>query len=213
MQRASQAGSFEDSWRLFHDSFSDNEDEACESIANGVKNNFDIISRANLDETVTILRDLNRDKLADSLIDLAESKGTNEFWLPDDPFNRVTRDPRVQEIAVRKAEAARPVLNFEPDLVSAAESLIPDKMAQLAQVSEADYLALFESRSGEQLRRIILSALDYRRISNASDDMRAIVAKAESALRAIGKKSKLNELRIRKYGISLEEPAQEAGKS
>ena len=204
VRRVAQAGSFEQAWRLFHDSFAENQDEVCKSLYEGAKNNFDVVGRANLDSTVSILRTLDRNDLADSLTDYAEAHGSNDFWLPDDPFDRDTRDARIKAVAERKAEAAKPVLNFEADLVAAAESMNRDKLAQLAQVPEAAYLALFESRSDEQLRRVILSALDFRRISNASDDMRAIVAKAEGALRIIGKRSPLNALRIQKYGVSLD---------
>jgi hypothetical protein len=36
--------------------------------------------------------------------------------------------------------------------------------------------------------------------------MRKIVAKVEEALRQIGRKSKLNEIRVRKYDVSLDPP-------
>lgn len=203
VRRAAQAGSFEKAWRLFHDSFADNQNEVCNELYKGTKKNFNVVGRANLDSAVSVLRTLGRDDLADSLVDHAEVHGSNEFWLPDDPFNRDTRDDRIRDVAKRKAEAAKPVLNFESDLVATAESMNRDKLAQLAQVPVAEFLLLFDTRSGEQLRRLILSALDYRRIANASDDMRAIVAKAESALRTIGQRSPLNAVRVQKYGVSL----------
>jgi hypothetical protein len=209
VKRSAQAGSFEEAWHLFHDSFAENQDDVCKSLYEGTKNNFNVVGRANLDSAVTVLRTLGRNDLADSLINHAEIHGSNEFWLPDDPFNRGTRDARIKAVADKKAEGAKAVLNFEADLVAAADSMIRDKLAQLAQVPEADYLALFESRSGEQLRRVIVSALDYRRISNASDDMRAVVAKAENALRTIGKRSPLNAVRVDKYGVSTNDEESE----
>ncbi|MGX4802066.1 P-loop NTPase fold protein [Bradyrhizobium guangdongense] len=199
----SQAGSLEDAWRLFHESFADNEEEVCNNIFEGVKANFAVVGRANLDEAVTILRNLSRDELADGLIEFAKSNGSDDFWLPDDPFNRVARDPKIKAIADKKAEAAKAPLDFEADLVLAAQSFDHSKIAQLAQVPDEDYLALFRSRSGLQLRTLILSALDYRRISNADNDMKAIVAKAERALRIIAKGSRLNALRLQKYSVSF----------
>jgi hypothetical protein len=205
LKRLAQAGSFEDAWRLFHDSFADNTDDVCDSIFEGVKANFDVVSRANLDESVIMLRNLGRDELADSLIAYAEANGSKDFWLPDDPFNRVTKDAKVRAIAEQKAKAAKPVLDFETDLVAAAQSVNREKIAQLAKVPEEDYLALFQSRTGLQLRALVLSALDYRRILNADDDMRTVVAKAENALKVIAAQSPLNALRMQKYGISLSE--------
>jgi hypothetical protein len=101
-------------------------------------------------------------------------------------------------------DAAKPALNFEVDLVHAAESMNQTKLSQLASVPAEQYQSLFESQSGDKLQQLILSALDYRRISNASDDMRAIVQKAEMALQAIARKSKLNELRIQSYGVAID---------
>jgi hypothetical protein len=204
-KRTSQAGSFENSWRLFRDSFADNEDEVCKALFDGLKGNFDVVSRANLDEAISILRRLGVPQMAEDLIDYAVENGSQAFWLPDDPFGRTLRDPRLKSVLAEKHEAAKPKLDFEKDLVEAAENMNPEKLAQLAQVPASDYLALFESRSGDQLRRVVLSALTYRRISNASDDMRAIVERAEEALRTIGSKSRLNALRVEKYGIPIQQ--------
>jgi len=204
-KRNSQAGSFESSWRLLHDSFADNQDDVCKALFNGLKSNFDIVSRANLDEAICILRSLGRPQVAQDLIDYAIEHGSQDFWLPDDPFGRTLRDPRLKSIVAEKQEEAKPKLEFEKDLVDSAERMNPEKLAQLAQVPASDYLALFESQSGDQLRRVVLSALTYRRISNASEDMRAIVKKAEEALRTIGSKSRLNAIRVEKYGISIQQ--------
>jgi hypothetical protein len=200
---ASKTGSFEASWRSLHDSFADNEDDVVRSIVDGIKNNFEAVSRSNLDEAVLILRELGRDPEADSLIDIADQKGTDDFWISNDPFNRVMRDTRMIALAKARGEAAQPVLQFETDLARAAESMNVVKLSQLAAVPVTEYEALFESRAGEQLRSLILSALEFRNISNASDDMKTIVVKTESALRSIASKSKLNELRVQKFGVRL----------
>jgi len=196
---------------VFHDTFADNEDEVCDALVEGVKNNFEVISKPNLAETVTVLRELKRHDAAEALIDFAETHGDKEFWTSDDPFGRAINDARLIEITKQRREAAKPVFDFESDLVLAAKNMDDVKRSQVAAVPVEQYQSLFESRSGEQLRRLILSALDYRRILNASDDMMTIVHKAEAALRAIAKKSKLNELRVQKYGISIEAEEEKAG--
>jgi hypothetical protein len=50
----------------------------------------------------------------------------------------------------------------------------------------------------------VLSALDFRRIANATDDMRRVISLMEEALRMVGRKSRLNELRVKKYGVSID---------
>jgi hypothetical protein len=60
----------------------------------------------------------------------------------------------------------------------------------------------FEHSSEGDLNNYVYAAFEYRKISNATDDMKRIVSNAEDALRLIAKKSKLNEIRVRKYEIS-----------
>jgi hypothetical protein len=70
--------------------------------------------------------------------------------------------------------------------------------------------ALLRRSTGRKQRgQFILAALEYRRISNASDEMLAIVSKAEEALRLIGSRSRLNAMGMEKYGIAI--PAEDEG--
>ncbi|MGW1425380.1 P-loop NTPase fold protein [Bradyrhizobium manausense] len=210
--RTSKAGSFEQSWRLFHDSFVDNEDSVCDALISGFKINVGVLSRRNLDEVVSVLRALERDKEADDLIDFTAMQAGDSFWVHDDPFDRAVNEPRIVDIAKQRAIAAAPVFDFESDLVLAAQNLDHKKHAQLAAAPVEQYQALFEACEGEQLRRVVLSALDYRRIMNATADMTTIVRNAETALRAIAKTSRLNALRVQKYvGEDVKDDGNEGG--
>jgi hypothetical protein len=62
---------------------------------------------------------------------------------------------------------------------------------------------LFESKEGGELRLAVLAALEFRRIANATPQMKEIVEKAEGALRTIGKRSALQALRLENYGVSM----------
>jgi len=70
-------------------------------------------------------------------------------------------------------------------------------------VPQQAYLNLFESKTGTELSRVVLSALEFRRIANATPDMKTIVEMAEDALRTIGNRSALNAIRLEKFGVSL----------
>lgn len=83
-----QMAAFEQAWRPFHDSFDDNEDEVCASLDAGIRNNFEIVSRPNLDAAISILTELGRTDDVDALIDYAKTHSSNEFWTSDDPFHR-----------------------------------------------------------------------------------------------------------------------------
>jgi hypothetical protein len=206
LQRNKQSGSFDSSFRPLHDSFSDNEDEVCSALVSGVKNNFAVVSLPNVDAVVSTLERLGRTAMANELIDFVVREASSDYWLNDDPFGRAMHSDRLKQVIAERREAAKPALNFEIDLVAAAQTFNAEKIAQLAAVPEDAYLKLFESKVGDEMRRVVLSALEYRKISNATPDMKEILNKSESALRTIGKRSALNAFRLQKFGIDLSEP-------
>ena len=194
-------GSFENAWSFFRDSFDANEDEVCTNLTSGITANFDVISLVDFDGVLTVLKGLDRKELVDELIDFAKKNGSKSFWSPD-AFNRAPSDQALNSIAAERREAAKPQFDFETDLVTVTETLNSDKISQLAQVPIEQYRDLFASRKGDQLRRLILAALDHRKYSNASDDQREVVRRAEAALKEIASTSRLNAMRVARYGVN-----------
>lgn len=96
LQRNKQSGSFEKSFRLLHDSFSDNEEEVCRAMISGVKDNFGVVSLANVDAVVRILERLDRIQAADELIDFVVKEAPNSYWLSNDPFHRAMQSERLR---------------------------------------------------------------------------------------------------------------------
>jgi hypothetical protein len=172
-----------------------------------------MVSRSNLDAAVSILNELGRTKDADALIDFAEYNGGDELWTSDDPFHRQVTNARIRRLVEARRKETQPIFNFKTDLLAAAQNMNGEKLAQLASASVEQYQNLFENSTGTSLYNYVYAALEYRKISNATDDMRKIVAKAEEALRQIARKSKLNEIRVRKYDVSLDAPKDGASSS
>src|SRR5437879_10293855 len=100
----------------------------------------------------------------------------------------------------RRRALAVPTPDFERDLLEAAQSLNADAIRQVSIMPLESFIALFKSKAGNDLRAVTAASLEYRQISNASDEMKLIVSKAEEALRTIGAESPLNALRAEKYG-------------
>ena len=88
-------------------------------------------------------------------------------------------------------------------MLRAAKDYDPETIAKLATVPAQTYCDLISAARGDCLRSLVLSALEFRRIANPSDDMRRVVSLMEEALRMVGRKSRLNELRLKKYGVSI----------
>ena len=83
--------SFHQTWRLYHNSFDDNEGEVVNSLYNSLKENVHHVSLTNLNGTVTLFRELGYNDKASEIIDYyAESRrketglfnlnGNNFFW-------------------------------------------------------------------------------------------------------------------------------------
>ena len=202
-KQQSRMAAFKQAWQPFHDGFGNNEDEVCESIIAGIRDYFEVVSLSNLDAAISILTELGRTDDVEALIAFATTHGGDEFWTSDDPSQRRISDPRIQKVVDEKRKATKSVFQFEKDLLSAADSMRGDKLAQLAAVPIERYQHLFENSTGINLHNYIYAAFEYRKLENATDDMKKVISNAEEALRRIARKSKLNEIRVRKYEIPL----------
>jgi hypothetical protein len=198
-----QMEAFEQCWRPFHDSFKDNEDEVSASIVHGIKDNFAVVSRPNLDAAISILEEIGRDSDAANLIDYASANGSSEFWTSDDPFHRGVKNERILQVIQERRRVAQPTLDFENDLRT-VESLKREKLALLAAVPVERFEQLFKDSSGEELRSYIYAPLELGKVGGISDDAKRIAAKVKEALRRIANMSKLNAIRASKYGVSLD---------
>jgi hypothetical protein len=197
-------GTFDAAWRAFHDSFDDDQDKVVAEMIAGAKQCVEVVSLPNLNVMVRLLKDLGRDSEASDLLKFyASNIADPRYWTSDDPFQRGPLDPDVTDAIEQKKPQAMPVFDPAAALTRAAKDYDAETIKQLATMPVETYHDLIAGSRGERLRSIVLSGLEFRRISNASDDMRRVVELMEEALRIVGRRSVLNELRIQKYGVSL----------
>jgi hypothetical protein len=202
------AGSLEKAWRPFHDSFDENTDQVVASIVGALRANVAIMSLSNLDSAVGVLYELERSSEAKEVLDWFVAKRELEFWDPSrDPFATAERfHPAILEIIAERNEAAATVAaaSFDPEaeLIKAAQTFNEQSLKKLALVPIEEYYRMIKSKQGDEMRKIILSGLEFRRISNASLDMVEIVRRVEEALKMIASESKLNAIRVGRYGVT-----------
>jgi len=124
------------------------------------------------------------------------------------PFaNRVT-DPDVREaFNARAAEVAEP-RDLTAILSSIKDGWTDDAIDTLATASVDEYVEIFKNNSGPELRRLLSNGLQFDRISNATDQAKAIPNKIRDALKIIGNESPINARRVQRYGVNVAEPAQ-----
>jgi hypothetical protein len=201
-------GTFEAAWRAFHDSFDDDEDKVVQEIVDGAKKSYEIVSLSNLNETVGVLKKLGREAESRDLLKFfADNRNDAGYWnTQDDPFAfaRGPFDPDVNGMIEQKKPSEPKEFDAAAALIRAGKDFDPETIAKLATVPAQTYCDLISAARGDNLRRLVLSALEFRRIGNASEDMKRVVSLMEEALRIVGRKSRLNALRLKKYGVSIE---------
>ena len=203
-------GTYEAAWRAFNESFDDDEERVVREIVDGAKRSFEVVSLANLNETILLLKQLGRtDEARDILTFFAANLHESSYWAPDGPFARGPLDPDVAAVVEQKKPVEPKDFDLAANLIRAGKNYDAETIAKLAQVPAQAYSDLILAARGDDLRSLVLSGLEFRRISNASDDMRRVVNLMEEALQMVGAKSRLNALRLRKYGVSLDREQKE----
>lgn len=198
--------SFNEAWDLFHESFQDNENEVCDKLYSSFLANFNHITPLNVLGTFNLLKDLGREQEAQHLVDHYVQNRSEErefFDLDQNPFIKGGVDPYFREAFDRQRDELRENLDLKEILISLRDSWSEKVLVFLSERSEEEYRDLFHACEGKELRRVVSSALSFRTVSNPTESMSKITQKAVAALKTIGQESRINALRIRKYGIEL----------
>lgn len=201
--------SFSEAWRLYHDSFSENEAELVETMSTRLRASARHVAPEDLQNVVKLFRELGHDSLADDLIEVyvAENRFRPKiFALESYPFHasHIT-DRRIKErfseiaTAEERQSLAEVIKNicFKNGWSGKDEGVLDEATPE-------DYYNFFKSETSKDLAAYIDTCLQFERFSNASERKKRIAAKATEALKRIAMESKLNEMRVRKFGIHIE---------
>lgn len=199
--------SFSEAWRLYHDSFDDNEIEVGDALYSSFKKNFQYITPLNALGTYRILKEFDRDAEAKELVDLYV-EGRNEerafFDLDQNHFIEGEVDPYFRDKFNEKRDKLSEGLDFKSTLLSVGNGWNPEEIAFLADAPVEKYYDTFKASEGGELRRLLANATRFQRIVNPSDEMSQITAKTMRALERIGKESRLNARRVRRFGVKVD---------
>ncbi len=198
--------SFSDAWRLFHDSFDVNDEELVSSLIESFKRCFDGISPMNADGTITLLRELGHDAEASELADfyLENRHDDQEFWDEDQIFGDLKDPEFISKIKGKFAAFPDHRTPLEV-LVQIAKNRSWDNrdITKLAKVGEEEWVEIFKAAKGADRDRAVKSSLQFGRYADATPEMKSIAATSRAALVRIAKESKANELRVRRYGVTI----------
>jgi len=203
--------SYSSAWKKFHNSFQTDEDEVVEHLIIEFRNHMGVLSCVRLNQLALLLNDLERHQDAELLArefgearadapkefwDRARNAGFGEKWAPqvaalmNQNYNAQTTPADLKSTLISLGEGGYSI--------SALSSIIPN-------ISEKELYELFMSSSPEDHNKILRGALFFDRVSNADEAQVEFTKRVKNTLKKIGSDSKINALRIRRWGVSLDQ--------
>lgn len=197
---------FHESWRLFHDSFSDNENKFVETMMSTFIENVENIAIYNANGAFVILREFGRNHDASKLIDLWVEKNVNDrSFTAKEMFSDYDMRDVDAEFEMKLTEK----INSYPCLVSLASAVEKiDRGAwnrededAIVNATEDEIFNYMQSQQNLEPRRRIQVLL--RRGFGLRGDTLEAQNRAISALLRISASSRINALRIRRMAGEL----------
>lgn len=201
--------SFQEAWRRFNESFDDDAQGVVDCLSDSFKHNAKYISPVNLDGTVRLLRNLGKDKLATRIIDLYIDKRQDNaelFNLDSSVLPGQIKDWEVVQKFRAKQESLRAKRSLKDicDLLLAQDTCGDEEELLMSQASVQDYVDLFKGQKGARLSEYVDLCLKFTRLGGTTEYQKIISDKATEALVLIGRESKLNASRVRRFGIRID---------
>lgn len=202
-------GSFSETWRLYHDSFDDNEDEVIARLYESFKKNVKNITPTNLNGTVRLFRELGEEDKASELIDFYIQQRKTEKELFNMKENNFFGDIRDEEIINKfnREYQASVIVESASDVlkrIAGKNGWNHKDEVVLANTSIDEYYQLFKNEKGEHLSSYIYTCLKFGQSGSASDQQKEIANRVTEALKKIAAESELNKRRVKKYGVEID---------
>lgn len=199
--------SFSKAWRLYHDSFVISDDAVLDALYDSSKECLATISPLNLNGTVLLLREFERDEQADELIALYVSQV------------RPNMDQLDEELRMWGAEQVDPAFSSAFDKLKAdfvdtrdprdvlvamvtSRSWNEADITLLAAQDAAQFERIFESIEGPNLSAVVKFALSLGAYEGPNHKL--VGHAVTAALQAIALKSPMNRRRIANLGVAVE---------
>ncbi|MBB3428305.1 hypothetical protein FHT85_005330 [Rhizobium sp. BK312] len=199
-------GAFEAAWSAYHDSFSNDDKDVLDGIYMSFMKNVRYISPVNLSGTVSLFKELGRPEQAKDMIEhyMAERKEPRSYFdLDEYPFAESITDNDVRDAFEARVAEIPESRDVAGALLSIKSGWSEGTLTLLATTDAKEYAEVLKAHSGSELRRMLSNALQFDRISNATDQMKEIPKRVRAALMIIGQESPINARRVRRFGVSV----------
>lgn len=206
-------------WSLYHNSFDDNEDELVTTLFSVHAEEAARLAPWNMDPAIRLLRDLERDDLADELIEVYANTHEGNGEVLNWRETLIGEDGPQDEAFIERLDHLASLIEDDRTLAEVLGELALkngwDHSASdfLASRPVEEYEAYFSSVGDRYLlRRAVETCLRFGQFRDASAEYLQIAQSATEALQRIGKTSRLNRMRVeRKFGIKVGGETEEEG--
>jgi hypothetical protein len=194
---------FHRAWRLYHDSFGDDQAEFVAALYSSFREGYRHIDPRNANSTIVLLRELGEFEKADELLALYVADRADERLLDRTRWfapNDVTDPAFLEAIESQEklAEDRRKPVDVLSEMTKKGSWTQKD-IRLLWKVSVDEYVAIFREFKGERLAEIVRMALSLGQGAREQE----IAKNVREALTRIGGENPLNKCRMRKFGIRV----------
>lgn len=203
---------FHEAWNLYHRSFDNNQEEVINKLYDSFKENVKYISPTNLDSTVNLFRQLERNDLADEIIEYYCTENKDDRSKFDlDKYRDILeiKDVKVKEKIkdISKTFVVERTIKQVLEKIAGKDSWGGEDERILSNATPDDYYNLFKTEKGSHLTPFVNTCLRFGKLKNADEQAKKIANNATIALKKIASESLINKLRVKKFGITLEDNA------
>ncbi|PYA62836.1 hypothetical protein DMW53_02710 [Serratia marcescens] len=198
--------SYKSAWDIFHNSFSDNQQLVTQQLLDTFILNIYQVTPSDLDGLVDVFRTLGEDDKASKVIDefISKRRGDVELFNPDSfDFHRKLEDREIINRFRVIYSHGKPKRTIKEVLerISGQNGWNNEDVEILSDSTEDEFYNYFKGLNGHNLTSHVSTCLKFGGFSNGSEKMELIATKTKSALHKIAAESKLNEMRMRKFGM------------
>jgi hypothetical protein len=207
-------GAHAQAWMLVTGTFADNEPEAVAELTKTFRDAIKILGPNNLQSLVGLLRQLNKNELADQLVEeyvAARSDQIVLFDLQQNPFNADVVDQKIRNAFAAMAEKHAKPNNLRTVLekIATTNGWTNEDQAILTAATADQLCSLFAEDGNVPVNKLVNAC--YRVSRSQSPDHQEIAQRARTAVKKLSTKSLINAARARMLRVTPPNPpAQQA---
>ncbi|BBK38148.1 hypothetical protein STAQ_32260 [Allostella sp. ATCC 35155] len=190
-------------WDLFHDSFQGNAEDIVRRMTILAQENIAYLDLSKINSIVRLFRDIGNEQEADHVTAMFVDAHWNGGWasqLRDLQGFGDYIDPTLVDDLQRRAKVEAVEIDARQLMIDLVQNDTDDTIDTLSRLRVENFVAAFKAEQGATMRQMIYATLKAGRFQGASAERQRVSDLATSAVRQIGAESKINSIRIKKFG-------------